>query len=252
MLVIIIEGLLDRGTSPSISEGFKEGAEKSQLGLRGIFNSLPLVVFAYMYQINIPAIYNELETPNLFTMKKVLALGTILAAIGYILAGMFGYSAFAAGEDEVELAKVFSYGNILQAPYRTPDSGKTPVVIYISLFGICLVVLFATPFCVLPTKDSIEEFSGTPLTKAKNIMWTLIILLVSMTISIAFTNISFVMALLGATTNSAIGFGLPIIYYWHVEKRAPWYTNMKLISYFFFGFVIASSCIELYTLFTTS
>ena len=121
MLVIVIEGLLDRGTSPTISDGFKEGAEKSQLGLNGIFNSLPLVIFAYMYQINIPAIYNELEKPDLTTMKKVLALGTILAAFGYILAGMFGYVAFAAGEDEVELAKVFSYGNILQAPYRMPN-----------------------------------------------------------------------------------------------------------------------------------
>ena len=206
-----------------------------------------------MYQINIPAIYNELEKPDLTTMKKVLALGTILAAFGYILAGMFGYVAFAAGEDEVELAKVFSYGNILQAPYRMPnDTSKTPIVIYISLFGICLVVMFATPFCVLPTKDSIEEVLGTPFTKSKNIMWTLIILLTSMTISILFTNLTFVMALLGATTNSAIGFLLPIIYFWHVEKRAPWYSNMKLASYFFFGFVCISSCIELYTLFSSN
>ena len=66
-----------------------------------------------MYQINIPAIYSELEEPDLSKMKKVLVMGTILAALGYILAGMFGYVAFAAGEDEVELAKVFSYGNIL-------------------------------------------------------------------------------------------------------------------------------------------
>ena len=89
-------------------------------------------------------------------MKKVLAIGTILAAIGYIMAGMFGYAAFAAGEDEVAMAKVFGYGNILQAPYRIPDSGDTPIVIYFSLFGMCIVVLFATPFVILPTKDSIE------------------------------------------------------------------------------------------------
>ena len=57
-------------------------------------------------------------------MTKVIVIGTILAAIGYILAGMFGYAAFAAGEDEVAMAKVFGYGNILQAPYRIPDSDK--------------------------------------------------------------------------------------------------------------------------------
>ena len=72
-----------------------------------------------------------------------------------------------------------------------------------------------------------------------------------MSISIALTNISTVMAFLGATTNSAIGFLLPIVYYWHVEKRAPWYDNVKLATYFFFGFICISSCIELYTLFTS-
>ena len=61
MLVIVFECLLDRGTSPTLSEGFKEGREKAHIDVPGIFNSLPLVIFAYMYQINIPAIYTELE-----------------------------------------------------------------------------------------------------------------------------------------------------------------------------------------------
>ena len=43
----------------------------------------------------------------------MLFIGTLLAAVGYILAGMFGYVAFAAGENEVELEKVFAAGNIL-------------------------------------------------------------------------------------------------------------------------------------------
>ena len=54
-----------------------------------------------MYQVNVPAIYNELERPSLGSIKKVLGIGTILAAVGYILSGMFGYVAFAAGETEV-------------------------------------------------------------------------------------------------------------------------------------------------------
>ena len=132
-----------------------------------------------------------------------------------------------------------------------PETGKTPVVIYLSLFGICLVVLFATPFTVLPTKDSIEEIMGKKLSKTMNAVWTVVILVVSMLISLRLTNISVVMAFLGATTNSAIGFLLPIIYFWHVEKKKPWFDTMKLISYFFFGFVCISSCIELYTLFTS-
>ena len=219
MLVIVIECLLDRGTSPTISDGFKEGREKAEINATGIFNSLPLVIFGYMYQVNIPAIYNELEKPSMSSMKKVLAIGTTLAAVGYIFAGMFGYVAFAAGESEVELKDVFATGNILQAPWYMPGTKDTPVVIYISLFGICLVVLFATPFSVLPTKDAIEEVSGKKITKTMNVVWTAIILLVSMGFSLLFKNLTTVMAFLGATTNSAIGFLFPIAYYWHVEKN---------------------------------
>ena len=61
MLVIVFECLLDRGTSPTVKEGFKEGSDKAHIDVNRIFNSLPLIIFAYMYQINIPAIYTELE-----------------------------------------------------------------------------------------------------------------------------------------------------------------------------------------------
>ena len=49
MLVIVFECLLDRGTSPTLKEGFEDGADKAQIDVNGIFNSLPLVIFAYMY-----------------------------------------------------------------------------------------------------------------------------------------------------------------------------------------------------------
>ena len=73
----------------------------------------------------------------------------------YISAGMFSYAAFADGATPDELNRWFS-DNMLAAPYHT-DSGNTPIPIYISLFGMTIVVTFAVPFVVLPTKDSIES-----------------------------------------------------------------------------------------------
>jgi len=49
-----------------------------------------------MYQINIPAIYSELSDKSVENMNKVLTLGTGGASILYILAGVFGFAAFAA------------------------------------------------------------------------------------------------------------------------------------------------------------
>ena len=51
-----------------------------------------------------------------------------------------------------------------------------------------------------------------------NAVWTAVILGVSMAFSLLFKDLTTVMAFLGATTNSAIGFLLPIVYYWHVEQ----------------------------------
>ena len=155
VLVVIVEGILAHGRSSSIGAGFKAGAEVSHITASGIFGALPTIIFSYMYQINVPALYSELEEKSLSGALKVLVCGTVLTAMMYISAGMFSYAAFADGATPDELDRWFS-DNMLAAPYHT-DSGNTPIPIYISLFGMTIVVTFAVPFVILPTKDSIES-----------------------------------------------------------------------------------------------
>ena len=100
VLVILSEALLLRGTSKSLSAGFSEGKAKAQLSLNSVASSLPLIIFSYMYQTNVPQIYQELENKSLPKAKKLLGLGTTLAACVYIVAGIFGYIAFADGSTE--------------------------------------------------------------------------------------------------------------------------------------------------------
>ena len=234
---------MDHGTSTSVSAGFKAGHDKAELSLMGFFGSLPLIIFSYMYQVNIPAIYQELEVKSMYGAKKVIFLGTALAAVVYITAGIFGYIAFADGSTTDQLNEYFS-NNVLSAPYATAD-GNTPIPIYISLFGMMIVVVFATPFCVLPTKDSIEEVRNKKFTPKENICWTLILVWCSCAVACAFKSIKTPIAILGATTNSAIGFLFPIMYYLKMEKRTSPYTNMKIICYIIFIFICVSSVIEL-------
>lgn len=49
VLTIFFEAILLHGTSPSIEEGFQVGAERAVLDPPGIFNSLPLIIFGFMY-----------------------------------------------------------------------------------------------------------------------------------------------------------------------------------------------------------
>mmetsp|Transcript_4551 Transcript_4551/g.3059 ORF Transcript_4551/g.3059 Transcript_4551/m.3059 type:complete len:122 (+) Transcript_4551:610-975(+) len=54
VLVIIFECLVNRDATPSISEAFSAAWNDPKITVSGVFNSLPLIIFSYMYQINIP------------------------------------------------------------------------------------------------------------------------------------------------------------------------------------------------------
>jgi amino acid permease len=53
--------LFDRGVNPDIGESFYRAFTNININGNSFFNSLPLVMFSYMYQTNIPMIYKELE-----------------------------------------------------------------------------------------------------------------------------------------------------------------------------------------------
>ena len=60
----------------------------------GIVTSMPLIIFAYMYQVNIPLIYKELERRNNKTMSGVLLKGSVAAIVLYAMVGIFAYLTF--------------------------------------------------------------------------------------------------------------------------------------------------------------
>jgi amino acid permease len=61
----------------------------------GFLSTFPFIIFAYMYQVNIPMIYVELEKRNSKQMAKVISSGSSVAVLFYILVGVFGYACFA-------------------------------------------------------------------------------------------------------------------------------------------------------------
>lgn len=216
-----------------------------KVSIHGIFSSLPLIIFAFMYQPNTPAIYTELKVRNLTNIKKVLGAGTTLASFCYILVGMFGYATFAKRDD---IDKIMDNNMILKNDYHGS------FVIKICLFGMLLVTLFACPFCVLPVKDSIEEITcekGETLSKTKNIIWTFVLVSISVTVASVVTTISDAMTILGATTNSGIGFLLPIHFYFKTQKDNKKLTNMKIMCYLIYVTICASSVITMYTFIDT-
>ena len=81
-------------------------------------------------------------------MTKVLTRGTGIATFAYILCGIGGYVTFSLHPDG---KAIMEKQNILLADYGGAQ------IIKVCLLLLLAVVLFASPFCVLPSKDSFEE-----------------------------------------------------------------------------------------------
>ena len=57
VLVIVFACILDTDVNPNLNDGLEVAATKVNLTAAGIFNSFPLIVFSFMYQPNLPAVY---------------------------------------------------------------------------------------------------------------------------------------------------------------------------------------------------
>jgi len=88
--------------------------EPFRISYNGIVSTFPLIIFAYMYQVNIPMIYVELESRNSKAMAKVIGTGSSVAVIFYIMVGIFGYATFLAPPTSYQLCSK----NILSADYH--------------------------------------------------------------------------------------------------------------------------------------
>ena len=75
---------------------------------------------------------------------------------------------------------------------------------------------------------------------------TFVLVLICFVLSISITNIGDAMTILGATTNSGIGFLLPIIFYLRTERRTYKWAPQMLIAYGVFGFISISSLVTLW------
>ena len=103
VLVIVFVCLVNRETTPELGPNLATAATEINVSVAGIFNSFPLIVFSFMYQPNIPAIYHELNKRELPNMRKVMIWATGIAIASYVLAGFFGYATFDSYEDVQEI-----------------------------------------------------------------------------------------------------------------------------------------------------
>jgi amino acid permease len=241
----------DKEMVPDPAQNFKD-AELFTLSFTGVVSSFPFIIFAYMYQVNIPMIYTELERRNAKQMSKVLIFGTVGAVVLYIIVGVWGYVTF-TNNPTVTAEEALKDANILQAPY--PNS-VTPILI--GNFALFFAIATAAPLIILPAKDTVEEIvaKGNPerrLSPKENMLTTFLLVLTSYLLACVIPSISDAMTLVGSTTNPAVGFILPIIFYWKAIEpdNVPICSLTKMTAIGVASFIIVISLLSLYNFFST-
>ena len=60
VVVIVFACLFNREVNPNLAESLTRAGAHIDSSIAGIFNSFPIIIFSFMYQPNLPSIYQEL------------------------------------------------------------------------------------------------------------------------------------------------------------------------------------------------
>ena len=183
-------------------------------------------------------------------MSRVLVFGTVGAVFLYIIVGVWGYVTF-INQPGYTPETALEDANILEAPYP-----NTVIPILIGNFALFFAIATAAPLVVLPAKDTVEEIvakgnADRRLSKKENFLTTLVLIFVCYLLSIVIPSISAAMTLVGSTTNPAVGFILPIVFYWKsIEPdNVPICSVTKLTALAVAIFITGISCLSLVNFF---
>mmetsp|Transcript_9468 Transcript_9468/g.12689 ORF Transcript_9468/g.12689 Transcript_9468/m.12689 type:complete len:184 (+) Transcript_9468:1042-1593(+) len=179
-------------------------------------------------------------------MSKVLMWGSSAAVFFYLVVGIFGYLTFNSMDEPA--IEVLSAENILQAPY------KNAVPITVGNFALFFAILTAAPLCVLPAKDTVEEIylqGARTLTKKENFFVTLLIVFVCYLLALFIPNIGAAMTIVGSTTNPAVGFILPIVFYFKTIPNLPLASPQKITGILVGSVIVLVSILGLVNFFMT-
>ena len=109
-------------------------------------------------------------------------------------------------------------------------------------------VISAAPIVVLPAKEAVTEILPWTWEHNKKLTFALVSLCYGLACFIP--NISAAMTIAGSTTNPALGFIVPMIFYWKVIKKEPAFSWKRIRILLTCAFIICVSLLSLYNFIT--
>ncbi|CDK29411.1 unnamed protein product [Kuraishia capsulata CBS 1993] len=183
-------------------------------GFKAIFSTFSIIVFAFTGHQNMYSIINELESPTLYRLHKIIIASISVAMALFVSVGLMGYFPFG---DAIT-------GNIILMYENTR-------AVWFAKLLLVLMVLISFPLMFHPCRISINNIAywvetkwktasdeavpllpGTatnPLGEKRFLILTTAILIASYVIAISLKSFELILSLVGATGSTAISFILP-------------------------------------------
>mmetsp|Transcript_13276 Transcript_13276/g.46410 ORF Transcript_13276/g.46410 Transcript_13276/m.46410 type:complete len:458 (+) Transcript_13276:54-1427(+) len=167
-----------------------------------IIQAVPIFMFAFTCQINVFAIFDDLNRASERRMAKVSFRAISLCLLLYACIGVSGFLEFGHR----------THGNILNNFSQEFTQGSVGVVLMYGAIAVTIVMAF--PLIVHPCRSSIENVcSGyIPSNRLSHAAWTILISGGAIVLSLFVPHLDTVFQLVGGTTSAFICFVLPALF----------------------------------------
>ncbi len=238
VLAVTVHSLIDTAAAPEATFGSLALAGPA---LGPASSASAVIMFAFTCQVNIPSLYDELQTRTPDSMRAVSLRACAICVLCYVLIGVFGYANFPHT----------TQGNILNNyclldPHKSAQAEDPPRVILPAFGCLTLTVLMAYPINIFPTRYAIEvmcypkawlleaqgaadEMDGAAergagmsgWAKARHVALTLAIASLTLLTALALPSIDTVFALMGGTCSAFVCYIIPSAVAWRLADRVP-------------------------------
>jgi amino acid permease len=164
------------------------------------FNALAIMMFAFTCQVNVPALYAELDEPSPARMRIVASRTMAICLLCYILVGLAGYRDSPRSRN----------GNLLKNYCIRGEAGHLMLPAYLA---IGVAVCIAYPFNVHPCRYTLDVMFfgqfGAKKSTLRHVAWTLGISGSGLLVALYVPGINIVFQLMGSTCSAFVCFILP-------------------------------------------
>lgn len=206
----------------SAKNGLKDGVNPElnlvNSGINAV-NGLTLFIFAFICQVNVFEIYNEMTrpTPGRLTRDSIISMG--LVAFLNWMSGFFGYCDFG---NEVSNQSVLLMYN-----------PRKEIIFAISYIGVCLKLCVGFAICIQPSRDAI--YYSLRMGKTSDVKswfnWVVsgFLSITALILGLTIPNITIVFSLLGGICGGFLGFIFPA--YFFIFSGGFTYEKVGLLNY---------------------